>query len=80
MVVHNQVLLEITAFLTSALSGVGMMMAEKNAELRRKSMELLKELTEILQRIIGSGDEQSLMRLQETISALRKSRRDDKLH
>jgi hypothetical protein len=52
----------------------GMMIAEKNAILRRQSMELLKELTEILQRIIGSGDEQSLRRLRETIRALHESR------
>lgn len=52
-----------------------MMMAEKNAILRRQSMELLEELTEILQRIIGSGDEQSLSRLQETIRALYERRR-----
>ena len=32
-------------------------------------------LTEILQRIIGSGDEQSLNRLRETIRALYESRR-----
>jgi hypothetical protein len=51
-----------------------MMMAEKNALLRRQSMELLKELTEILQRIIGSGDEQSLGRLREAIRALYESR------
>ena len=58
------------------------MMSEKNAELRRKSMELLAELTHILRRIIGSGDEQSLNRLQETISALCESRRKsaDTLH
>ena len=37
-----------------------MMVAERNAELRRKSMELLEELTQILRRIVGSGDEQSL--------------------
>jgi hypothetical protein len=54
-----------------------MMMAEKNAMLRRQSMELLKELTEILQRIIGSGDEQSLVRLRETIRALNESRRQN---
>jgi len=54
-----------------------MMMAEKNAILRRQSMELLKELTEILQRIIGSGDEQSLVRLRETIHALYESRREN---
>ena len=54
-----------------------MMMAEKNAILRRQSMELLKELTEILQRIIGSGDEQSLSRLRETIRVLYESRREN---
>ena len=55
-----------------------MMIAEKNAILRRQSMELLKELTEILQRIIGSGDEQSLARLREAIRALYESRRESK--
>jgi hypothetical protein len=54
-----------------------MMMAERNAMLRRQSMELLKELTEILQRIISSGDEQSLVRLRETIRALCESRREN---
>ena len=53
-----------------------MMIAEKNAILRRQSMELLKELTEILQRIIGSGDEQSLVRLRDAIRALYESRRE----
>jgi hypothetical protein len=59
-----------------------MRMAEKNAMLRRQSMELLKELTEILPRIIGSDDEQSLSRLRETIRALYESRRKapDRLH
>jgi hypothetical protein len=52
----------------------GMMMVEKNETLRRQSMELLKELTEILQRIIGSGDQQSLSRLRETIRTLHESR------
>jgi hypothetical protein len=56
-----------------------MMMAEKNAMLRRQSMELLKELTEILQRIIGSGDEQSLSRLRETIRVLYESRRENEI-
>ena len=54
-----------------------MMIAEKNAILlRRQSMELLKELTEILQRIIASGDEQSLARFREAIRALYESRRE----
>jgi hypothetical protein len=59
-----------------------MMMADTNALLRRQSMELLKELTEILQRIIGSGDQQSLNRLQETIRTLCERRRKpaDTLH
>jgi hypothetical protein len=52
-----------------------MMMHENNAMLRRQSMELLKELTEILQRIISSGDEQSLVRLRKTIRALFEGRR-----
>jgi hypothetical protein len=38
-------------------------------------MELLKELTHILQEIIGSGDEESLRRLEETIRAIDESRR-----
>ena len=48
---------------------------EKNPILRRKSMELLKDLTRILQEIIGSGDENSLRRLEETIRAIDESRR-----
>jgi len=46
-----------------------MMTAEKNPILRRKSIELLKDLTQILQEIIGSGDEESSRRLEETIRA-----------
>jgi hypothetical protein len=48
---------------------------ENKPILRRKSMELLKELTQILREIIGSGDEESLRRLKETIRALDESRR-----
>jgi hypothetical protein len=48
---------------------------EKNPILRRKSMELLKDLTQILQEIIGSGDENSFRRLEETIRAIDESRR-----
>ena len=50
------------------------MTAEKNPILRRKSMELLKDLTQILQEIIGSGDDESLRRLEETIRAIDESR------
>ena len=47
----------------------------KRSILRRKSIELLKELSRILQEIIGSGDEESLRRLEETIRNLDESRR-----
>jgi hypothetical protein len=52
-----------------------MMRVEQNPTLRRKSMELLKELTQILQEIIRSGDEESLRRLEETIRTIDGSRR-----
>jgi hypothetical protein len=61
------------------LSGIDlegqMMAADKNPILRGKSMELLKDLTQILQEIIRSGDEESFRRLEETIRAMDKSRR-----
>jgi hypothetical protein len=47
------------------------MTAEKTPVLRRKSMELLKDLIQFLQEIIGSEDEESLRRLEETIRALK---------
>ena len=61
------------------LTGIGlegeMMTAEKTPILRRKSMQLLKDLTQILQEIIGSEDEESLRKLEETIRALDECRR-----
>ena len=61
------------------LSGIGLedetMTPEKTPALRRKSMELLKDLTQILQEIIRSGDEESFRRLEETIRAIDESRR-----
>lgn len=61
------------------LSGISlegkMMTAENKPILRRKSMELLKELTQILHEIIGSGDEESFRRLEETIRAIDESHR-----
>ncbi len=47
--------------------------------LRRKSILLLKELTHILQEIIGSGDEESFRRLEETIRNLDETRRKPSL-
>ena len=38
-------------------------------------LELLKDLTQILQEIIGSGDEERFRRLEETIRAIDESRR-----
>jgi hypothetical protein len=52
-----------------------MMMVATHSTLRRKSMELLKELTQILQEIIGSGDEERFRRLEETIRTLGENRR-----
>ena len=59
-----------------------MVTAENKPILRRKSMELLKELTQILREIIGSGDEESLRRLEETIRAVDQNRQrpDRTLH
>jgi hypothetical protein len=51
-----------------------MVTTENKPILRRKSMELLKDLTQILQEIIGSGDEESFRRLEETIRAIDESR------
>ncbi len=48
--------------------------AENKPILRLKSMKLLKDLTEILREMIGSGDEESLRRLEETIHALNETR------
>jgi hypothetical protein len=47
---------------------------EKNPILRRKSMELLRDLTEILREIIGSGDEESFRQLEDTIRAIDENR------
>ena len=51
-----------------------MMTADKTPVLRRKSMELLKDLTQILREIIGSDDEERFRRLEETIRAIDESR------
>ena len=42
--------------------------------LRRKSMELLKDITEILREILSSGDEEGLRHVEETIRALEQTR------
>jgi hypothetical protein len=51
------------------------MTAEKTPILRGKSMELLRDLTQILEEIIRSGDEESFRRLEETIRAIDESRK-----
>ena len=48
----------------------------KSPILRRKSIQLLKELTRILQEIIGSGDEERFRRLEDTIRKLDERRRN----
>jgi hypothetical protein len=54
-------------------------MSAKNTDmdrsaLRRKSMELLKDVTEILREILSSGDEEGLRHVEETIRALEQTR------
>ena len=49
-----------------------MIALEKNSRLRRQSMELLKDLTDILRGMISSGDEEGVRRLQELIESIRK--------
>jgi len=51
------------------------MNAEKTPMLRGKSMELLKDLTQILQEIMRSGDEERVRRLEKTIRAIDESRK-----
>jgi len=48
------------------------MSIEKNSRLRRQSMELLKDLTDLLRGMISSGDEEGVRRLQELIDSIRK--------
>ena len=65
----------VCVLLSGSSAGGEMTTAENKPILRRKSMELLKDLTQILQEIIGSGDEESFRRLEETIRAIDESRR-----
>ncbi len=48
----------------------------RNPILIRKSMALLKEMTQILREIIASGDEERFRQLQDIIHALNDSRQD----
>jgi hypothetical protein len=48
--------------------------------LRRKSMELLKDITEILREILTSGDEEGLRHVEETIRALEQTRQKPGSH
>ena len=48
--------------------------------LRRKSMELLKDMTQILREILSSGDEEGLRQLEKTIRALEQTRRKPGSH
>jgi hypothetical protein len=43
--------------------------------LRRKSMELLKDITQILREILSSGDEEGLRQFENTIRAIEQTRR-----
>ena len=46
----------------------------RNPTLRRKSMELLKDITQMLREILSSDDEEGLRQLEKTIRVLEQSR------
>jgi hypothetical protein len=46
----------------------------RNPALRRKSMELLKDITQMLREILSADDEEGLRQLEKTIRALEQSR------
>jgi hypothetical protein len=46
----------------------------RNPTLRRKSMELLKDITQMLHEILSSDDEEALRELEKTIRTLEQSR------
>jgi hypothetical protein len=48
--------------------------AMRNPALRRKSMELLKDITQMLREILSSDDEEGLLQLEKTIRDLEQSR------
>jgi hypothetical protein len=52
----------------------------RNPALRRKSMELLKDITQMLREILSSDDEEGLRQLEKTIRALEQSRQKPGSH
>ena len=48
--------------------------------LRRKSMELLKDITQILREILSSGDEEGLRQLENSIRVIEQTRRKPGSH
>jgi hypothetical protein len=48
--------------------------------LRRKSMELLKDITQILREILSCGDEEGLRQFEKTIRALEQTRHKSGSH
>lgn len=46
----------------------------RNPALRRKSMELLKDITQMLREILSSGDEEGFRQFEKTIRALEQTR------
>jgi hypothetical protein len=70
-----QCLVVVCVLLSDISLEVEIMRTEKSRILRRRSMELLKDLTHILREIICSDDEESFRRLEETIRAINEGRR-----
>jgi hypothetical protein len=62
------------ALLSHVYARVAKKKAMRNRIMRRRSMELVKEIIQLLQQILSSGDEEGLRQLEETIHVLRKTR------
>jgi hypothetical protein len=71
---HLRGLSFLVCVLLFGISAMDAKKAARNPALRRKSMELLKDITQILREILSSDDEEGLLQLEKTIRALEQSR------
>jgi hypothetical protein len=71
---HLRSFLSWCVFCFFGISAMDAKKAARNPALRRKSMELLKDITQILREILSSDDEEGLLQLEKTIRALEQSR------
>jgi hypothetical protein len=72
--IFQRFVIVVCVLLSDIRLGTEIMRTEKSRILRRRSIELLKDLTHILREIIGTDDEERFRRLEETIRAIDESR------